>query len=88
VEARTPPRYAASSRQAVSNFWRYLRPGMLAGLAMRLTGRFKDQALLNEAVLYLHALERGCIVLTRNLADFDVFRQLVPTGGVLLYRQA
>jgi hypothetical protein len=24
VEARTPPRYAASSRQAVSNFWRYL----------------------------------------------------------------
>jgi MFS transporter, DHA2 family, multidrug resistance protein len=26
VEARTPPRYAASSRQAVSNFWRYLLP--------------------------------------------------------------
>jgi predicted nucleic acid-binding protein len=62
--------------------------GMLAGLTMRLTGRSKDQALLNDAILYLHALERGCIVLTRNLADFDVFQQLVPTGRVLLYRQA
>src|SRR3712207_4029426 len=28
VEARTPPRYAASSRQAVSNFWRYLLSGL------------------------------------------------------------
>ena len=62
--------------------------GMLAGLTMRLTGRSKDQALLNDAILYLHALERGCVVLTRNLADFDVFHQLVPTGSVLFYRQA
>ena len=62
--------------------------GMLAGLTIRLTGRSKDQALLNDAILYLHALERGCVVLTRNLADFDMFHQLVPTGHVLFYRQA
>jgi predicted nucleic acid-binding protein len=62
--------------------------GMLAGLVMRLSGSFKDQARLNDAILYLHALERGCVVLTRNLADFDLFHQLVPTGNVLFYRQA
>jgi len=61
--------------------------GMLAGFVMRLTGRSKDQALLNDAILYLHGLERGCVVLTRNIADFDVFHQLVPTGNVLFYRQ-
>jgi predicted nucleic acid-binding protein len=75
-------------RLTAPSTWVLGEAGMLAGLTMRLTGRFKDQALLNDAVLYLHALERGYIVLTRNLADFDVFRQLVPTGGVLLYRQA
>jgi len=61
--------------------------GMLAGLMMRITGHSKDQALLNDAILYLHALERGCVVLTRNLADFDVFHQLVPAGHVLFYSQ-
>jgi hypothetical protein len=61
--------------------------GMLAGLAMRLAGRTKDQALLNDAILYLHANERGCVLLTRNLADFDVFQQLAPAGNVLFYRQ-
>jgi hypothetical protein len=62
--------------------------GMLAGLTLRLTGRSKDQALLNDAILYLHALERGCIVLTRNWADFGLFQQLMPTGNVLFYHQA
>ena len=59
--------------------------GMLTGLTMRLSGRAKNQALLNDAILYLHALERGCVVLTRNIADFDVFHQLVPAGKVLFY---
>lgn len=61
--------------------------GILAGLTMRLSGRAKDQALLNDAILYLHAQERGCVVLTRNLADFDLFHQLMPSGRVLFYRQ-
>lgn len=61
--------------------------GMLVGLAMRLGGRAKDQALLNDAMLYLHAQERGCAVLTRNLADFDLFQQIVPTSSLLFYRQ-
>ena len=61
---------------------------MLAGLTLRLTGSPKDQALLKNAILYLHAVERGCIVLTRNWTDFGVFQQLMPTGNVLFYHQA
>jgi hypothetical protein len=52
--------------------------GMLAGLTIRLGGRSKDQAPHNDAILYLHALERGCVVLTQNLSEFDLFHQLVP----------
>lgn len=60
---------------------------MLAGLVARFAGRGKDQALLNDAILYLHALERGCVVLTRNHADFDLMHQVVPAGRMVLYRR-
>jgi predicted nucleic acid-binding protein len=83
IEQDVPPhRLTAPSTRVLGE------AGMLAGLTLRLTGRTKDQALLNDAILYLHALERGCVVLTRNLAEFDVFQQLVPTGSVLFYRHA
>jgi predicted nucleic acid-binding protein len=61
--------------------------GMLAGLATRLSGAGPDglPALLNDASLYLQALEHGWIVLTRNLRDFDVFDQLLPAERVLFY---
>jgi predicted nucleic acid-binding protein len=67
--------------------------GMLTGLAERLRGaRGADPEehpiVLNDAVIYLHALERGWIVLTRNLRDFDYFDQLLPVGRVLFYQQA
>lgn len=63
--------------------------GMLAGLAARLSGagRSESPALLNDASLYLQALERGWIILTRNVRDFDYFDQLLPAGGVLFYQQ-
>ncbi len=60
---------------------------MLIGLVMRLTGYVKDQALINDAILSRDALERGCVLLTRNLADVDVFHQLVPIGHASFYRQ-
>ncbi|CAH2400818.1 type II toxin-antitoxin system VapC family toxin [Mesorhizobium ventifaucium] len=63
--------------------------GMLAGLVMRLSGaaRGESPTLLNDASLYLQALERGWIVLTRNVRDFDYFDQLLPVGRVLFYEQ-
>ncbi|WP_348640715.1 hypothetical protein [Mesorhizobium sp. AA22] len=62
---------------------------MLAGLVMRLSGsaRGESPTLLNDASLYLQALERGWIVLTRNVRDFDYFDQLLPVGRVLFYEQ-
>lgn len=61
--------------------------GMLAGLVSRLTGapRVEAPALFNDACIYLHALERGWVVLTRNIRDYDLFDQLLPAGRLLLY---
>ena len=60
--------------------------GMLAGLCARLTGRQTDPSLLNDALIFLQAREQGRAVLTRNIADFDYFDQLVPGARLLLYR--
>ena len=66
--------------------------GMLAGLAFRLRKLPKNQGherkLLNDALLYLQARKLGCAVLTRNISDFDLLNRLVPSGHILLYRQA
>jgi predicted nucleic acid-binding protein len=64
--------------------------GMLAGLVAHLSGidRGEDASLLNDANLYLQALERGWILLTRNAHDFDFFDQLLPASRVLFYEHA
>jgi hypothetical protein len=63
--------------------------GILAGLAARLAGveYGHGQALLNDATLYLQAMEQGQMVLTRNIREFDWFDQLLPNNRVLFYRQ-
>lgn len=83
VIADIPPhRLTAPSAQAIAE------AGILAGMAFRLGDfqRGQEQRLLNDAILYLHALERGQIVLTRNIRDFDVLQQVLPSGRVLFYR--
>jgi predicted nucleic acid-binding protein len=61
--------------------------GILAALAMRLAGieRGCEQALLNDATIYLQAVEQGQTVLTRNVREFDWFDQLLPGNRVLFY---
>ena len=61
--------------------------GMLAGLVSRLRGveRGRWSLLLNDACLYVQAVEQGWTVLTRNVRDFDLFDQLIPSGRLLLY---
>jgi hypothetical protein len=63
--------------------------GILAGLVSRLAGAEfgREQALLNDAMLYLQAVEQGYVLLTRNIREFDWFDQLLPGGRVLFYRQ-
>jgi predicted nucleic acid-binding protein len=64
--------------------------GMLAGVAVRLmrVGTGRRQAVLNDATVYLQAVEQGQTVLTRNVLEFDWFDQLLPSNRVLFYRQA
>jgi predicted nucleic acid-binding protein len=64
-----------------------LEAGILCGLVFRLGGFQVGQELaaLNDATIFLHALEQGQTVLTRNLNDFDRMNQIMPGGKVLFY---
>ena len=63
--------------------------GILSGVCARLQGlqRQEKQPLLNDAQLFLQALEQGCHLLTRNISDMDYLQQLLPNAQVLFYRQ-
>lgn len=63
--------------------------GIVAGMVARLRGTAPThaQALLNDALLFLHATEQGALLLSRNTADLDLIQQLVPSGRVLFYRK-
>ena len=63
--------------------------GMFAGLVER-SRNPRDQThrsdLLNDAIIFLQALEQGQTVLTRNIRDFSAFLALAPTGRVTFYQ--
>ena len=65
-----------------------LEAGIVSGLVFRLGGFQPKQevAALNDATIYLHALEHGYTVLTKNMRDFDFINQILPSGRVLFYR--
>jgi predicted nucleic acid-binding protein len=60
--------------------------GMVAGLIARLSRRTDVAAILNDVALALHANETGCVLLTRNIRDFDLVQQVVPAVRLALYR--
>jgi hypothetical protein len=66
-----------------------IEAGILTGLIARLQGLPKTnrQPLLNDAMLFLQALEGACCLLSRNVSDLDLLQQLAPAGRVLFYRQ-
>ena len=66
--------------------WR--EAGILSGILARLQGYGKDQRrrALNDALLFASARKHGCVVLTRNIINFDLLEQLDPSGSVLFYR--
>ena len=65
------------------------KAGMLAGKALRLgripPGQGRERRLLNDSLIYLQARKVGSAVLTRNVRDFDLLEQLVPSGTVIFY---
>lgn len=66
--------------------WR--EAGILSGILARLQGYGKDhrRRALNDALLFAGARKHGCLVLTRNVVDFDLLQQLDPSGNVLFYK--
>ena len=66
--------------------WR--EAGILSGILARLQGYGKDQRrrAFNDALLFASARKHGCVVLTRNVVDFDLLQQLDPSGNVLFYK--
>jgi predicted nucleic acid-binding protein len=64
------------------------RAALLAGMLCRLQGYTHDAKFkaLQDCTLFLQAQKLGFTVLTRNIVEFDILLQLVPTGRVLLYR--
>lgn len=67
------------------DIWR--EAGILAGLLARLQQYDKNERrkALNDALIYLTASHNGCVVLTRNVLDFDLLMQLDNTGQAIFY---
>jgi predicted nucleic acid-binding protein len=65
------------------------KAGMLAGKALRMgripPGQGHERKLLKDSLIYLQARKVGAAVLTRNVRDFDLLEQLVPSGAVVFY---
>lgn len=64
------------------------RAALLAGMLSRLQGYARDARLkaLQDCILFLQAQKLGFVVLTANVAEFDLLLQLAPTGRALFYR--
>src|SRR5215475_10788042 len=61
------------------------RGALLSGILCCLQGYERDGRLraLQDCVLFLQAQKLGLVVLTGNVADYDILLQLIPTGRVL-----
>lgn len=83
IEGIPSHRSFAPSMQAVAE------AGIVTGVIARLRGlpKMDRQPFMNDAMLFLQALENGWTLVSRNISDMDLIEQLVTTGRVLLYRQ-
>ena len=70
-----------------AEIWR--EAGILAGLLARLQHYDKTERrrALNDALILLSAAKHGCVVLTRNVSDFDLLTQLAPFARVVFYER-
>jgi predicted nucleic acid-binding protein len=65
------------------------RAALLSGILCRLQGYEKDGKLraFQDCILFLQAQKLGLVVLTANIADYDILLQLIPKGRALFYRR-
>jgi predicted nucleic acid-binding protein len=62
--------------------------GIVAGIRARAGGISTDQRGVNDALIFLQAHSIGALVLTANVADFDILQQVAPAGRVVFYRDS
>jgi len=81
IHLRPAHRILAPDRET----WR--ESGILAGLLARLQryGRNEQRKAFNDALILLTAARNGCVVLTRNVSDFDLLMQLDARGQAIFY---
>ena len=81
IELRSEHRILTPDRDT----WR--EAGILAGLLARLQryGKTEQRKALNDALILLTATKNGCVVLTRNVTDFDLLMQLDAKGQAVFY---
>jgi hypothetical protein len=81
IELRSEHRILTPDRDT----WR--EAGILAGLLARLQryGKTEQRTVLNDALIFLTATKNGCVVLTRNVTDFDLLMQLDAKGQAVFY---
>ncbi len=65
------------------------RAALFSGILCRVQGYERDNKLraLQDCVLFLQARKLGLVVLTANIADYDILLQLIPDGRALFYRR-
>ena len=75
-------------RSPSSEAW--IEAAVLAGILGRTQGYPKAarRDLLLDALLFLSAIELGCVLLSRNIRHMDLLSQLRPDGQILLYDRA
>jgi len=66
--------------------WR--EASVLTGILARAAGATAEDRgrTMNDALIFLSAVQHGCAVLSRNVRDFDLLMQLVPEGKAVFYR--
>jgi len=81
IELRPEHRILTPDRET----WR--EAGILIGLLARLQryGKTEQRKALNDALIFLAAIKNGCVVLTRNISDFDLLMQLDARGQAVFY---
>lgn len=67
------------------DIWR--EAGILAVLLARFQGYGKNERrkALNDALIFFTATKNGCVVLTRNILEFDLLMQLDTRGQAIFY---
>jgi len=68
----------------------WLEAAVLSGILARTQGirREHRRKFLNDALLFLMALDAGCVLISRNAKDMDLLLRIKPNGRVLLYERA